>query len=486
MPVKRLILIASLFLAASIMAVMLAWELSPFNRVLAWALLKNNTPQTQEETLTLALRLVGHTNASNLPLVATELRKYDISATDEIITTQEQPVPFSTSRQIDENFLVDHNYRFPQGVDGVYQRNYHRLTINGIIASDYSVPGNIIKEPTNEIVYAGTKNEEHLLEEFNQKWAVFKDKLPKKDKTALLPLFSPEEMKNIDKLVEISDLSYRLDAKILYHINDTIEENADSVSIATITIKQSNCDVTGVIPILYLKESKTYVFDKVFATINSLCAKPQPASAGTNAIPLNCKNCWLAPVSKNYALPSWYAPQVVATGVTGGGFVTPETRDALQKMFADANAKGVGYIRVSSSYRSFAVQESLFNSYVNTEVKNGLSYARAIEKANTYSARPGQSEHQLGTTLDIMGCPAPCNLYSSANNTAYAYLKAHAHEFGFVISYPDGSQPYTGYTYEPWHIRYIGIERATELYNLGYLSKKGYYLYHYLVDRKLW
>jgi LAS superfamily LD-carboxypeptidase LdcB len=180
---------------------------------------------------------------------------------------------------------------------------------------------------------------------------------------------------------------------------------------------------------------------------------------------------------------STYAPTVYATGLYGGGYVTSDTKAAIIKLFADAKTKGISP-RISSSYRSYQTQQSLFNAYVKNEMSDGLTEAQAIIKANTYSARPGQSEHQLGTTLDVVGCPTACSFHDSRNTPVYDYLRANAHKFGFAISYPNGSQNYTGYIYEPWHIRFIGATRATELYNKKYLSKTGYYLYHYLIEKQ--
>ncbi len=117
----------------------------------------------------------------------------------------------------------------------------------------------------------------------------------------------------------------------------------------------------------------------------------------------------------------------------------------LKQMWSAAAEDGV-LLTVTSAYRSFATQKRLFNEYA---AKHGE------DEANTYSARPGQSEHQLGTTLDF-------NTDVAAAAEQHAWLAENAHIYGFALSYPDGAQEITGYVGEPWHYRYIGVEAARE------------------------
>ncbi len=102
---------------------------------------------------------------------------------------------------------------------------------------------------------------------------------------------------------------------------------------------------------------------------------------------------------------------------------------------------------ISSAYRSWAYQKDLFQNYVT---RDGLA------TAERYSARPGRSQHQLGTVIDI-GVLAP----ELADTDEGRWLAAHAAEFGFSMSFPDGQESLTGYVFEPWHFRYIGVEACT-------------------------
>ncbi len=101
-------------------------------------------------------------------------------------------------------------------------------------------------------------------------------------------------------------------------------------------------------------------------------------------------------------------------------------------------------LTVSSAYRSWVSQKNLFQGYVN---KDGLA------TAERYSARPGRSQHQLGTVVDF-GVLTP----EFADMPEGQWLAEHAGEFGFSMSFPDGQESLTGYVFEPWHFRYLGVE----------------------------
>jgi len=130
-----------------------------------------------------------------------------------------------------------------------------------------------------------------------------------------------------------------------------------------------------------------------------------------------------------------------------GHRLTAPTTEALLTMSADAAADGIALI-VSSAYRSYAYQADLYARWV-AELGE--------EEADRVSARPGTSQHQLGTTADF-GCI--CDAFAS--QPAGRWLAENAHRYGFSLSYPDGYEELTGYSYEPWHFRYLGVE-ATEL-----------------------
>ncbi len=210
-----------------------------------------------------------------------------------------------------------------------------------------------------------------------------------------------------------------------------------------------------------------------------------PSGSSAQVVVATCTDCNLYYVDKTHALPSSYAPKVVPTGLAGGGSLTSETVDALKQLFTLASSKGLKP-KVNSSYRSYSQQLSTYNYWVQGELNRGKSRAEAELAANRYSAKPGHSEHQLGTTADIncQDCQA-FDRNNKANNIIWKFLEDNAHKYGFVISYPRNMEAVTGYVYEPWHIRYVGIELATEIQAKGYINGNGIYLAQFLRQKNL-
>jgi len=131
-----------------------------------------------------------------------------------------------------------------------------------------------------------------------------------------------------------------------------------------------------------------------------------------------------------------------------------EAAAALEKMFAAADEDGAHLTGVSA-YRSHEYQIQLFNRYVK---KDGL------EKARTYSAYPGTSEHESGLAIDVTRSDGKCAASDCFGDMKEAdWLAKNAHKYGFIVRYPEGKQNITGYKYEPWHLRYVGTELAEAL-----------------------
>ena len=158
-----------------------------------------------------------------------------------------------------------------------------------------------------------------------------------------------------------------------------------------------------------------------------------------------------------YALPEDYAPSdlepVTSLGVgTDALQLRSLVMPDLKALLAAAEAAGMG-LEVQSAYRSYGYQKQTFDYWTAQD-----GYAAALKS----SARPGHSEHQLGTALDFRsadGDPA-WDLDDWATTPEGAWLQEHAAEFGFVMSYPKGKEALTCYIYEPWHYRYVGREEA--------------------------
>jgi D-alanyl-D-alanine carboxypeptidase len=142
------------------------------------------------------------------------------------------------------------------------------------------------------------------------------------------------------------------------------------------------------------------------------------------------------------------------------------TAAGAEKMFAAAATAGVT-LTLASGYRSYVTQAATYNGYAR---------AQGQPAADTASARPGYSEHQTGWAFDIGdGSGADSFTPQFAQQPAAVWAQANAHVFGFVVRYPWMLHGITGYYYEPWHLRYIGPEAATEMKNRGIGTLEEYF-----------
>ncbi len=187
----------------------------------------------------------------------------------------------------------------------------------------------------------------------------------------------------------------------------------------------------------------------------------------------NCVDCMFYPVDKTHRLAATYVPSLVPTNLPGGGSVTLLTRAALEKLFADATRRGFSPV-ITSAYRSYADQERVFRSWFAQELSQTFNPLQAFLNTLRYSALPGHSEHQLGTAVDI-NCRTciPFDREDIRNIALWQFLEQNAHKYGFVISYPPDAENRTGYLYEPWHLRFIGLDYAEQLYEQAYLQGSG-------------
>jgi zinc D-Ala-D-Ala carboxypeptidase len=165
-------------------------------------------------------------------------------------------------------------------------------------------------------------------------------------------------------------------------------------------------------------------------------------------------------VNRQQEMSQAYEPVTVAANVQGSTRnMRPDAANALEEMFRAAKKEArISFLTVSG-YRSFAKQQAVYGKKVK---KTGSE-----KKAQEYVAPPGASEHQLGLAMDVGAKGASSDLNGSFGKTkAGKWLKENAHRFGFIIRYPQEWEAVTGYKYEPWHVRYVGVENATKVYEL--------------------
>ncbi len=174
---------------------------------------------------------------------------------------------------------------------------------------------------------------------------------------------------------------------------------------------------------------------------------------------------WVLVNKQNPLDPKDYAPPLAPLNLPGyKGQMRPEAAAALQQMFAAYHAATGDGLTVVSPYRSYGDQVSVYNGWVSR-----LGQAQADRQ----SARPGYSEHQTGLAVDIDTATAQ----SFGQTPAGQWLAQNSWQYGFVVRYQDGQEPVTGYEYEPWHFRYVGVPLATELHREGFPSLETFFGY---------
>ena len=185
------------------------------------------------------------------------------------------------------------------------------------------------------------------------------------------------------------------------------------------------------------------------ASCNTATTNNNPASIN---VVVNKKHC---------IQPLGYAPGDLVT--TNGATLSAQAVDAYNQLYAAAAAAGQGFY-VTSSYRSYNDQVATYNYWVSVSGQAG---------ADTYSARPGYSEHQTGFVIDVAanGCVLDC----FGATSQYQWLQAHAAEYGFIQRYYAGYEAITGYSAEEWHYRYVGVDVATDMKNKGIMTLEEYY-----------
>ncbi len=160
-------------------------------------------------------------------------------------------------------------------------------------------------------------------------------------------------------------------------------------------------------------------------------------------------------VNKKHKLPSNYVPDLTAVN---GGQLRPEAAQALTSLLFKANEAGVP-MKVISSYRSYDTQVATYNKWVQVDGQ---------AQADRSSARAGHSEHQTGLAADLGMPNGSCDLEICFGSSAQGkWLAANAATYGFIIRYESDTESNTGYQYEPWHIRYLGVDIASAVVNSG-------------------
>ena len=183
----------------------------------------------------------------------------------------------------------------------------------------------------------------------------------------------------------------------------------------------------------------------------------------TNIIKTDTSKNELMLVNKYHILDKEYSPTLVNVDSKYGSGIADKTAYEYFKKMVDAAKKDNINIYSVSFYRSYDNQNTLYNGYVKRD---------GVKEADTYSARPGHSEHQTGLSVDI-NTSARSSKFEKTKE--YEWLINNSYKYGFILRYPENKSYITGYIYEPWHYRYVGIENAMIIFQ-EQLTYEEYYV----------
>lgn len=205
--------------------------------------------------------------------------------------------------------------------------------------------------------------------------------------------------------------------------------------------------------IKYYNKNKTLPINQIILNVNI----GLDHSFYTNTKQTNISQKNLILVNKYNYLDSSYTPnnleEINSKYANKNMKLTKEARIAFESLSENAHKENLSIIAMST-YRSYKYQQTLYNNYVLKDGKN---------LADTYSARPGHSEHQTALAVDVYN--KQLSYIEFEQTKEFIWMQENAHKFGFILRYPKNKEHITGYNYEPWHYRYIGIKEATFIHN---------------------
>lgn len=216
----------------------------------------------------------------------------------------------------------------------------------------------------------------------------------------------------------------------------------------------------------YLRDNKETSFKDVVAIVNV----NRDYEYYEHDINSNIDDNILLIVNKYYTLSESYEPDNLVSIKNQYAYannkVTEEANDAYVSMWHAAKEAGYQLI-VNSSYRNYKDQEDVYESF---------KMSKGEREADKVAARPGHSEHQTGLAIDVFEINNQLT-GTFKDSPAYTWLKENAHQYGYIERYPENKEYLTGYNFESWHWRYVGVEAATTIYNEN-ITYDEYYAYY--------
>ena len=275
------------------------------------------------------------------------------------------------------------------------------------------------------------------------------------------------ELQKFDEGDAVTELQNTLE-QIGYTLpTDGIYSDVTTWAITDIQLQLDDLDVTGI-----YDEATQLALRNILSgelTVKAGDGLPplaEPVTTGSGSLVVGNPYDQLAIINKERALPDDYIPHDLVVSDVSFPFeedlpkkqLRAPAATALEELFNEAKVAG-HELFAQSGYRGYDTQVSLFNAYASEHGE---------EEANIFSARPGESEHQTGLSMDITSTAVNYQLTTDFGDTPEGeWVAENAHKFGFIIRYPEGKEDITQYQFEPWHLRYVGIRAATEMFTNG-------------------
>lgn len=256
-----------------------------------------------------------------------------------------------------------------------------------------------------------------------------------------------------------------------------IKENTNDKELEKILKQKYNNNIPKLLPqkyfqfekldryLAYQKENRNVKMADVVSIVNSNA----DYEFYTNTEKTDTKKDYTMMVNKHYQLEKDFKPDDIVDCSLMYAYeensLREEAYNAFKQLFKAAKKEG-HVIIINSSYRDYDWQNRLYKSY---KAESGQEYADSI------AARPGFSEHQTGLSIDVATYNTPLAKFEDTEE--FKWMSKNAHKYGFILRYPKGKEKITGYDYEPWHYRYVGVDVAKDIYEKNITFDEYYELY---------
>lgn len=291
------------------------------------------------------------------------------------------------------------------------------------------------------------------------------------------------KIKNLNKYIDLKNKYSNIEnSNIIKIINNDLDSYIENINTDEFLKDENNKDyiidfLLSLINEKYYKKDNLERYINYYLKNNNLTSKEIVTNVNSNLDTPFYENYELTDtskdtlmiVNKHYKIEDNYKPDNLVTVDAEHGYpnkIRADVYEEFKKMYEEAKKDNVK-IFIASPYRSYSDQNALYTYYVNTDGK---------KNADTYSARPGFSEHHTGLAMDLIP-EYGLDLDTFENSDGFKWMQENAYKFGFILRYPKDKEYITGYIYEPWHYRYVGTSTATTIKNEG-LTFEEYYEYY--------